>query len=181
MFTVILETKKKKKKCLSLFPFFPIYLSLNGRRGYNDLSFLNIEFEAFFFHSPLSPSSKTSLVSLCFLPKEWCQLHIWSYLYFCQQSWFQLMLHPARHLHDILWYIIYQMIYLLLHLIFCLFGSTLFSSWIAWLKIYEFYLFKKNQSWFHQSFLFFWYWFSLFLLWLLLFPSLCWLSALSFS
>ena len=57
--------------------------------------------------------------------------------------------------HDILWYIIYHMIYLLLHLIFCLFGSTLFSSWTAWLKIYEFYLFKKNQSWFHQSFFFF--------------------------
>ena len=27
-----------------------------------------------------------------------CHLHIWSYWYFSWQSWFQLVLHPARHL-----------------------------------------------------------------------------------
>ena len=49
------------------------------------------------FHSPLSPSSRGSLV-LCFLPEGWCRLHIWGYWYFYQQSWFQLMLHSAQHL-----------------------------------------------------------------------------------
>ena len=27
----------------------------------------------------------------------WCHLHIWGYWCFSQQSWFQLVLHPARH------------------------------------------------------------------------------------
>jgi len=49
------------------------------------------------FHSPLSLSSGGSLVLLCFLPKGWCHLHIWDYSYFSQQSWFQLVLHPACH------------------------------------------------------------------------------------
>ena len=31
------------------------------------------------FHSPLSSSSRDSLVSLCFLPYIWCYLHIWGY------------------------------------------------------------------------------------------------------
>ena len=26
----------------------------------------------------------------------WCHLHIWGYWYFSQQSWFQLVLHPAQ-------------------------------------------------------------------------------------
>ena len=34
------------------------------------------------FHSPLSPSSRGCLVSLCFLPLGWCHRHIWSYWYF---------------------------------------------------------------------------------------------------
>ena len=42
------------------------------------------------FHSPPSPSSRGSWVLLHFLPLEWCQLHIWGYWYFSQQSWFQL-------------------------------------------------------------------------------------------
>ena len=33
------------------------------------------------FHSPLSLSSRGSLVLLCFLPKGWCHLHIWGYLW----------------------------------------------------------------------------------------------------
>ena len=49
------------------------------------------------FHSPLSLSSRDSLVSLHFLPLEWCHLHIWGCWYFSQQSWFQLVLHPAQH------------------------------------------------------------------------------------
>ena len=44
----------------------------------------------------LSPSSRGSLVPLCFLLLAWC-LHIWCYWYFSQQSWFQLVFHPAWH------------------------------------------------------------------------------------
>ena len=36
------------------------------------------------FHSPFSPSSRGSLVLLCFLPLRWCHLLIWGYWYF---SW----------------------------------------------------------------------------------------------
>ena len=34
------------------------------------------------FHSPLSLSSRGSLIPLHFLPWGWCQLHIWDYWYF---------------------------------------------------------------------------------------------------
>ena len=44
-----------------------------------------------------SPSSRGSLVPLCFLPLGWCHLHIWGYWYFPQQSWLQLEIHPTRH------------------------------------------------------------------------------------
>ena len=49
------------------------------------------------FHSPLSLSSRGSLVPLQFLPWGWCLLHTWGYWYFSQQSWFQLILHPVGH------------------------------------------------------------------------------------
>ena len=42
------------------------------------------------FKPALSPSSRAFLVPLCFPSLGWCHLHIWDYLYFCQQSWFQL-------------------------------------------------------------------------------------------
>ena len=41
------------------------------------------------FHSPLSTSSRCSLVLLHFLPMEWYHLHIWGCWYFSQESWFQ--------------------------------------------------------------------------------------------
>ena len=47
------------------------------------------------FHSPLSSSSKGSLVPLCFLPLGWCHLLIWDCWYFSWQSWLQLVFHPA--------------------------------------------------------------------------------------
>ena len=37
------------------------------------------------FHSPLSLSSRGSLVPLCSLPSRWCHLHIWGYWYFSWQ------------------------------------------------------------------------------------------------
>ena len=41
------------------------------------------------FHSPLSPSSRGSLVPYHFLPLECYYLHIWGCWYFSQQSWLQ--------------------------------------------------------------------------------------------
>ena len=35
----------------------------------------------------------------------WCHLHVWGYWYFSRQSWFQLVLHPARHFA---WYNLYR-------------------------------------------------------------------------
>ena len=60
------------------------------------------------FHSSLLPSSRGSLVPLWFLSLEWYHLQIWSCCYFSQQSWFQLVFHPARHftwctLHEVKW------------------------------------------------------------------------------
>ena len=61
----------------------------------NELSF------NYLIHSHLSPSSRGSLVPFHFLPLEWYHLHIWGCWYFSQQSWFQLVIHPASILHDV--------------------------------------------------------------------------------
>ena len=57
------------------------------------------------FRLAFSTSSRGSLVSLHFLSLEWYHLHIWGYWYFSQQSWFQLVIHPAQHLawYTLLW------------------------------------------------------------------------------
>ena len=54
------------------------------------------------FHSPVSLSSRGSLVLLHVLPQGWCHLCIRGYWYFSWQSWFQLVLPPAWHLADVL-------------------------------------------------------------------------------
>ena len=43
--------------------------------------------------SPLSVSSRGSLVPLHILPLWWCHLHIWGCWYFSWKSWFQLVIH----------------------------------------------------------------------------------------
>ena len=48
------------------------------------------------FQSPLS-LSRGFLVPLHYLPLEWNDLDIWGRWYFSQQSWFQLVIHPAQH------------------------------------------------------------------------------------
>ena len=48
-------------------------------------------------NSPLSLSSRGSLVPLCFPPQGWCHLYICGYLYFFLQPWFQLVLNPVCH------------------------------------------------------------------------------------
>ena len=49
------------------------------------------------FHSPLSLSSRGSLVPLCFISLKWYYLHMWGCWHFSQKTWFQLVCHPAQH------------------------------------------------------------------------------------
>ena len=48
------------------------------------------------FKPTFSLSLRDSLV-LHFLPLKWYHLYIWDCWYFSQQSWFQLVSHPAQH------------------------------------------------------------------------------------
>ena len=82
------------------FQLFSCYLTWSDGTGCHDLSFLFVCFtfqywvlRQFFF----SPSSRGSLVLLCFLPIKWYHSHIWISWYFSWQSWFQLVTHPAWH------------------------------------------------------------------------------------
>ena len=75
---------------------FPIYLPWSDGTRCHDLRFLMLSFKPL-FHSAISPSSRSSLVPLCFLPLEWYYLHNWGYGYFSWQSWFQLVIRPAQY------------------------------------------------------------------------------------
>ena len=86
-----------RKWSLSLLPFFPHLFAMKWWTGSHDLSFSECWVLSQLFHSPLSPSSRGSLVPLRFLPLEWCHLHIWGGWYLSQKSWFQLGI-----LHDVL-------------------------------------------------------------------------------
>ena len=78
--SVILEHREINSETVSIFP--PVYLPRNDGKGCHDLSFFVCWVLSQLFHSLLSPSSRGSLVPLCFLPLRWC--HIWGYWYF---SW----------------------------------------------------------------------------------------------
>ena len=78
------------------FPLFPFYLPCSNGAGCHDLSFLNISLKPL-FHSPLSPSARSSLVPFHFLPLEWYHPHVWSCWCFSCLYWLQLVTHPARH------------------------------------------------------------------------------------
>jgi len=90
--TVILEPKKIK--CVT-FHFFPIYLPWSDETGCHDLCFLMLSFKLAF--SSLFALMMGSLVPFHFLPLEWYHLCIWGCWCFSQQSWFQLVSHPAWH------------------------------------------------------------------------------------
>ena len=92
----------QENKICHYFHFPPFSLPWSDGTGCHELSFFNVECQSHLFHSPLSPSSRGSLVPLHFLPLQWYHLHIWRYWYFSQQSWFQLMIDPAWHLHEVL-------------------------------------------------------------------------------
>ena len=59
----------QEKKICHWFHFLPFYLPQSDGTGCHDLSFFNVEFKAIFF-THLSPSSRSSLVPLGFLPLE---------------------------------------------------------------------------------------------------------------
>ena len=90
--TVILEPKKIVCHC---FHFFLICHEAMGLDAMILVFWMLVLSQL--FHSPLSLSSRSSLVPLPFLPYGWYHLHFWGYWYFSWQSWFQLMLHPAQH------------------------------------------------------------------------------------
>ena len=79
----------------------------------------------------------------------------------CQICWIAV--------HSILLWILvflqYQLLFLLLHFLFCLFESSLFSSWWAWSEVCQSCLpFQRTSSWL--------YWFLLFLISILFISSL---------
>ena len=94
--TVILESKKIKSVTIFTFSSSICHFFLLDGTWSLDLSFLNVVLSQL-FHFPLSPSSRGSLVPLCFLPLEWYHLHVWGCWYFSQQCWFQVVIHPVWH------------------------------------------------------------------------------------
>ena len=76
---VILEVPQNK--IFHCFHCLPIYLLWSDGTGCHDLSFSECWVLS---QLPLSLSSRSSIVLLCFLPLEWCHLHMWDYWYF---SW----------------------------------------------------------------------------------------------
>ena len=92
--TVILKSLPKKIKSVTVSTCFHLF----AMKWWNQMPWswsLECRVLSQVFHSPLSPSSRVSLVPLLFLPLEWYHLHIWGCWYFSWQSWFQLMIHPA--------------------------------------------------------------------------------------
>ena len=92
MTAVILEPKKIKSVTAST--FFPYMChEVMGPDA------MIIVFRGLGFKPAFSLSSFTFIKRLfssaCFLPQWWCHLHISGDWYFSQQSWFQLVLHPA--------------------------------------------------------------------------------------
>ena len=94
--TICSDFGAQEKKVCHCFHCFPPMC--HGMMGLDAMIFF---FECWvlsqLFHCPLSPSSRGSLPPLHFLSLGWYYLHIWGYWYFSWQSWFQLVLHPAKH------------------------------------------------------------------------------------
>ena len=93
--TVILELKKMKSDTDSTFPPSICHevMGLDAKI----FVFWMLSFKPVFFPSPLSSSSRGSLLPLWFLPFEWYYLNIWSCWCSSQQSWFQLVIHPTQY------------------------------------------------------------------------------------
>ena len=90
----ILESKKIKSVTASTFSL-PISHEVMGLGIMTLVFFMLISKPAFSLSSLIL--IKRFFSSLHFLPLEWYCLHIWVCWYFSQQSWFQLVIHPAWH------------------------------------------------------------------------------------
>ena len=75
-----------RKQSLSLFPFFPHAFAMMYWDRMLWSSFFGCWVLNQLLHSPLSPSSRSSLLPFCFLPLVWFHLHIWGFWYL---FWFQ--------------------------------------------------------------------------------------------
>ena len=104
--TISSDFRNQEEKNLSLILLFPFNLTWSNEVRCHDLSFLNVLKLVLsqLFHSPPLPSSRGSLVPLHFLPLQRYHLLIWGCCSFSQQSWFQLVIHQARHY---VWYILH--------------------------------------------------------------------------
>ena len=91
--TVILEPRKIKFVTVSTFPPSICHEVMGLDAMILVFSVLSL---SQLFDSPLSPSSRSSLV-LHFMPLEWYHLYIWGCWYFSWQSWFQLVTHPTQY------------------------------------------------------------------------------------
>ena len=89
--TVHTDCGDQENKVCHCFHFFPIYLPWSDGTKCHDLHFWMLNFKPA-FHTPLSSSSRGSLVPLCFLSLGWYHLHIWGCRPFSQKSWFQLVI-----------------------------------------------------------------------------------------
>ena len=92
-----------QENSLSLFPLFPHLSAMKWWDWMPWSSFFENWVLSQLFHSPFSPSSRSSLVPLHFLPLGWYHLHIWGCWHFSQQSWFRLVNHPADNFWWCLW------------------------------------------------------------------------------
>ena len=92
--TICSDFGTPQNKICHCFHFFPLYFPWSDGTSCHDQHFLNIV-SSQLFQSPLSPSSKDSLVPLHFLSLKRYHLHIWGCWYFSWHSWFQLVIHPA--------------------------------------------------------------------------------------
>ena len=91
--TAVLEARKMKSVTVYTFPPSTCY-EVMGSGAWS--KFFECWVSSQLFQSPLSPSSRDSLVPLRFLPLMWYCLHIWG-CYFSWQSWFQLALQVAPY------------------------------------------------------------------------------------
>ena len=91
--TVILEPKERKSVTISIFS--PSICHEVMGLDAMILFFFKYLILSKLFHSPPSPSSRSSSDPLHFLPLEWYHPHIWGCWCFSHLSWFQLVTHPA--------------------------------------------------------------------------------------
>ena len=81
---VILETKKIKSVTVPAVSPFICHEVTEPDAMILVFWMLSLNVDVWLFHSPLSLSSRGSLVPLHFLPQGWCHLHIWGYWHFSQ-------------------------------------------------------------------------------------------------